>query len=166
MLSATTLGYLSTLTYRADARRQVCWWPLKGIYWDDELPRIHCLTEIPAQDRAQILWLFGIRVRIWKGETLPEEDQQFWDATESQVAGWAFFQRQKVSAHDRQDQEQVERETSEALTVLVADADEVRISEEDGIQGISLVFDLTKEHSVPRDNSWWKCIFRRRQPDQ
>jgi hypothetical protein len=68
-------------------------------------------------------------------------------------------------AQDQQDQEQVQRQTSEALAALFADADQVMISEEGGIQSFSLVFDLTKEHAVPRQYSWWKRIFRPRQLD-
>jgi len=39
MLSEITTAYLSTLTYRVDAAQKVCWLPLSGIYWEDELPR-------------------------------------------------------------------------------------------------------------------------------
>ena len=140
---------------------------MKGIYWDDELPHTLCLSEFPAEDKAQILWLFEIRVRIWKGEALPEEDQQFWDAAESLGMGWAFFRRQAISAQDLWRQEEVERQTAEGLAMLVADADEIRISEEDGVQGFSFVFDLTKAATLPKKKDyWWKRMFRRSRPDQ
>ena len=54
MLSETTLGFLSTLIYRADAKRQVCWLPLGGIYWKDEMADIRHLMKIPEDDKNQI----------------------------------------------------------------------------------------------------------------
>ena len=80
-MSETTLGFLSTLTYRADAKRQVCWLPLGGIYWEDEMPDIRHLMNIPEDDRNQIFRLFAIRLRLWKGEPLPDGERRFWDAT-------------------------------------------------------------------------------------
>ena len=70
MLTETTLGFLSTLTYREEAKRQVCWLPLSGIFWEDEMPDIHYLNKVPETDRNQIFLLFTIRVRLWKGEAL------------------------------------------------------------------------------------------------
>jgi len=40
---------------------------------------------IPEDDRNQIFRLFAIRLRLWKGEPLPDADQRFWDTTYSQV---------------------------------------------------------------------------------
>ena len=64
MISETTLAYLSTLTYQAEAKQMVSWLPLAGIYWDDEMPDLHLMRTIPENDRHQIYRLFGIRVRI------------------------------------------------------------------------------------------------------
>lgn len=38
MLNQTAITYLAALTYREDAKRRVCWIPVSGIYWDDEIP--------------------------------------------------------------------------------------------------------------------------------
>jgi hypothetical protein len=67
MLTENTISTLSTLTYRADAKRQVCVLPLAGIYWDDELPDIRELTKISEDDRVQIFRLFGLRCRYLEG---------------------------------------------------------------------------------------------------
>src|SRR5579859_702093 len=144
MMSETTLGFLSTLTYRADAKRQICWLPLGGIYWDDEMPAIHHLMNIPKDDQYQIFRLFAIRMRLWKGEPLPAAEQQFWDASYSQVPKWAFFRRQQISDDDQHAQEQAEQAAAGALEALLADADRVSISEKDGVQEFSATFDLTK----------------------
>jgi hypothetical protein len=105
MLSESTLQYLSNLTYRADAKRQVCWLPLSGIYCEDEMPDIRRPIKIPEDDRNQILHLFSIRLRVWKGEVVPDAEQRFWDATYSQVPNWAFFRRQQISADDQHAQQ-------------------------------------------------------------
>ena len=163
MLSETTLGFLSTLTYRADAKRQVCWLPLGGIFWEDELPDIRHLTEIPEDDRNQIFRLFSIRLRLWKGESLPDAERQFWDMTYSQVPNWAFFRRQQISDDDQHAQEQAERGAEDALEALLADANQVSISEKDGVQSFSATFDLTKKQTPTQKKfSWWERIFTRR----
>jgi hypothetical protein len=165
MLSQTTIGYLSTLTYRHNAKRGVCWLPLSGIYWEDEMPDISHLWKMPKDDQHQVLRLFGIRARIWKGETLPDAEQRFWNAAQSLVPDWAFFQRQEVSVTDLRAQEEAERETTEGVESWFADADEVEVTEKNGVQSFSLTFDLTKEQRdlVKRDlikkESWWKRIF-------
>ena len=163
MLTETTLGFLSTLTYRADATRQVCWLPLSGIYWEDEMPDIHYLNKIPESDRNQIFCLFTTRVRLWKGEVLSDAEQQLWDATYSEVPQWAFFQRNHISADDQQAQEDAEQGGADALEALLADADEVTISENDGVQNISATFDLTKGQIPPqKKQAWWERVFQRR----
>ena len=163
MLTETTLGFLSTLTYRADAKRQVCWLPLNGIYWEDELPDIHYLNKIPDNDRNQIFRLFSIRVRLWKQEVLTDAEQQLWNATYSQVPQWAFFQRNQISADDQHAQEDAEQGGADALEALLADADEVTISESDGVQNISATFDLMKGQ-IPsqKKQAWWERVFHRR----
>ena len=43
------------------------------------MPDIRHLMNIPEDDRNQIFRLFAIRLRLWKGEPLPDVEQQFWD---------------------------------------------------------------------------------------
>jgi hypothetical protein len=145
MLSDTIPAFLSDLTYRPDAKRQVCLLPLGGIYWEDEMPDLREIMKIPEHDRDQMFRLFGIRVRLWKGETLPADEQQLWDAARLQMPSWALFQRQAISADDRHAQEEAERTTAESLGELFAKADEVSINEKGGLQRFSATFHLNKQ---------------------
>jgi len=167
MMSETTLGFLSTLTYRADAKRQICWLPLVGIYWEDEMPDIRYLMNIPEDDRNQIFRLFSIRLRLWKGEPLPDAEQQFWDTAYSQVPSWAFFRRQQISDDEQHAQEQAERDSEVVLEALLSDADLVSISKKDGVEKISATFDLRKKPTpTEKKRSWWERVFtRRRAPE-
>jgi hypothetical protein len=144
MMTETTLAQLRTLTYRADAQRRVCWLPLGGIFWDDELPRAQGMIKFPEEDRTEIVRLFGIRVRLRKGEPVSDEERLLWDLTRSQLPEWPLFQRLTISPDDLQAQEEAEQATTEVVEQLFADADEVAITEKDGIQRISATFDLTK----------------------
>src|SRR5689334_11565668 len=70
MLSANTLAYLSTLTYRADAKLQVSILPLGSIFWDDEMPPMHEFIRFPETDREEVLRVFALRIKIWDGAIL------------------------------------------------------------------------------------------------
>jgi hypothetical protein len=127
------------------------------------MPDIRHLMDIPEDDRNQILRLFTIRLRLWKGEPLPDAEQQFWDTAYSQVPSWAFFRCQQISDDDQHAQEQAEQGAADALDALLADADRVSISEKDGVQEFSATFDLTKRQtSTEKKRSWWKRAFSRR----
>jgi len=163
MLTEATTTMLSALTYRAGAKRRVCVLPLGGIYWDDELPELRELTKIPQGDHGDIFRLLGIRSRLWRGEILSANDQQFWDGMQALVPSWAAFQRTQVSPEDLQADEDAQRETMEGLKAWFSDADEVSVSEKDGLEHFSLTFDLTKSERAARANEpWWKRIFRSR----
>ena len=66
---------------------------------------------------------------------------------------WAFFRRNHISADDQHTQEEAERGGGDALAALLADADEVILSENDGVQNISAAFDLTKGQILPQKAS-------------
>jgi hypothetical protein len=133
---------------------------LSGIYWEDEMPDIHYLIEIPENDRDQIFRLFTIRARLWKGEVLSDTDQRLWDATYSEVPQWAFFHRAHIPTDDQHAQEDAEQGGADAIEALLADADEVTIKENDGVQNISAIFDLTKgEIPPPTKQAWWERVF-------
>jgi len=166
MLSEITVAHLSTLTYRADAVMKVCWLPLSGIYWEDELPDMGDLRSMPEEDVHQILRLFGTRVRIWRGEALSDESQMFWDEMRAQVRAWAFFQRLTLSADHQRAQTEAEQASTVVHEALLADVDEVTIRERDGVQSVSATFDLTKDQGAPRKaRPWWQRIFRRNGAD-
>jgi hypothetical protein len=161
MLSEATAAQLSARTYRCDAKRRFCLLPLGGIYWEDEIPDLRQLWKLPEEDRNQIYRLFGIRYRIWKGASLHEDDQLFWETARSQVPDWALFQRVKVSPADQLAQDQTERIAKEEFEALLAEADQVTVSEKyPGVEAFSATFDLTKSVTANR-KSWWKRIFNR-----
>jgi hypothetical protein len=137
--------------------------PLSSICWEDEMPDFQLLREIPQDDFNQLLRLFGIRTRLWKDEPLTEDDERFWDRARSQVPGWAFFRRKTISADEQQVQDEAERATDQFFEVFFSDADELSISEKDGVQTYSATFKVTKEKATgQKRKSWWERIFRRR----
>jgi hypothetical protein len=162
MLSEITSAYLSTLTYRPNAERWVSLSPLRGIYWEDEIPDFSHLREIPEYDFNQILRLFFIRSRRWKNEPLAEDDERFWDETRTQAPGWAFFRRKTISADDLAAQDRVERAAAEVWEVLFAGADELRTSEKDGVRTTYATFKLTKEPLAAEKRPWWERVFHRK----
>jgi hypothetical protein len=164
MLSEITSAYLSTLTYRPDAERRVSLLPLSCIYWEDEVPDFSHLRKIPEDDFNQILRLFGIRLRLWKDEPLTEDDERFWDKTRSQVPSWAFFRRRSISADDQNAQDLAEQSAAELREALYADADELKITEKDGVRTVCATFKLNKEPPavVEEKQSLWERVFRRR----
>src|ERR1700722_6508420 len=142
MLSDATSAILNTLTYRADARMGFSLMPMGGIFWEDELPNHNqFLLKIPEDDKRHIIRLFGIRVRLWNGQTLGNEDRQFWDTMQLLAPYWAFFERLSVSADELYEQEKVAKAADEVYEALFEDADKVEITEQDGLQHFSARFD-------------------------
>jgi hypothetical protein len=161
MVSDKTATQLSALTFRADAKRQVCFLPLGGIYWDDEMPDMRDLVQIPEEDQVQVLRMFGIRLRLWKGEALSEADGKHWEEMRSQMPNWALFRREQISPEDLQAQDEAEEQTTKELEAFFVDADEVTITEKDGVQSFSATFKLTKdEPATCVKKPWWKRLWR------
>lgn len=161
MLSEETAMKLATFTHREDARRVFCWLPISGIVWDDEIPDVKELGQLPEEDRNQILKLFGLRVRRWRGDTLVGNEHQFWEELRAQVPEWAFFQRQTATADDLRAQDQVDKETTEFLEQMCEEADEATVTEGDGFQSFSATFDLTKKQSAIKTPSLWERLLNR-----
>jgi hypothetical protein len=161
MLSDAAVAFLSPLKYRADAERRSCMLPLGGIYWEDEIPDFNALLKVPEHDRGLIYRLFSVRFRIWNGETLSEADQRFWEAARSRVPDYPLFRRLELSADDQRAQDEVERNAIEAFEVLFADADEIKVTEnEQGLKSFSITFDLTKDQAaVAGKCPWWKRLW-------
>jgi len=145
MLSETTRRFLSAQTYRSDAQLRICWLPLLGIYWEDELPEIQYLQRISEDDSNQILRVFGIRKLLWKNESLSVAERRFWDDMQLQVPSWAVFYRQQISAEALRLQEHIEQDAVDIIEGLSADADEVSVSEKDDIETVSLRFRVPDE---------------------
>jgi hypothetical protein len=148
MLSQTAIDFLSPLTYQVNAKRQFCFLPLGGIYWEDEIPDHRALLNLPERERNMVYRLFSIRFKIWNGEKLSAGDQNYWDEARMQVPKYALFQRLRLSDEDRQAQETVERELLKGFDELIADADEIKKTDnEQGMWGFSATFEVAKDET-------------------
>jgi hypothetical protein len=161
MLSTTAVAFLSPLTYRVHARRRICFVPLGGIYWDDEIPNVRLLLALPSSDRDLIFRLFGIRFRLWAGKELSRDDQSFLDTARSQVPAYALFQRLTLGPDDRRAQEEFEGSAIESFKELFSGADKVEATSEGGVSRFCATFDLTKEPPPPEARPWWKRLWTR-----
>jgi hypothetical protein len=160
MLSEQTLTHLSSLTYRPDAKRQVCILPLGSIYWDDELPHMGKFAAFPELDRNEILRVFALRLKFWDRQVLSDEDRQFWESIRSLAPNWAIFRRLELSDTDRLEREEIERACAKEFEEFLASADEVSVGEPmNGMQSFSATFKLNKDEDGPPENeSWWKRV--------
>jgi hypothetical protein len=160
-LNKAAVAHLSALIYQPDAKRSVCWLPLGGICWQDEIPDFNRFLTLGEEERSQIYRLFHIRFKIWDDEALSEDEQGFWNGARSQVPPCPIFHRLELSEDDKNAQRQVEEEFAAFLT----DADKVTVSEDaNGLQSFSATFDLTqgKQARVEKKSkkkSWWKALF-------
>lgn len=165
MLNQTAITYLAALTYREDAKRQVCWIPVGGIYWDDEIPDLQEIWKVPEDGLLQVLRLFSIRYGIWRGESLSGDDQLFWDDARSQLPGCPIFQRLKLSPDDLLAQESAARAGAETFEALSSEADQVSVIEKcPGVEEFSITFDIAKgqgpvSQPKPPRKSWWARLF-------
>jgi hypothetical protein len=122
--------------------------PIRGavalIYADGKRISPHEATRIPEADREEVLRVFALRIKIWDGAILSEDDQRFWDSVRSAAPNWAIYKRLKLSSYDQREREEAEQACAKELEEFLADADEVSLSEaKNGIQGFSATFHLT-----------------------
>lgn len=161
MLTQRAIAFLRPLVFSVEAKRRSSMLPLAGIYWEDEIPDFRALVRLPKEDRHGIYNLFRIRFKIWRGTELSPKDKAFWETARAQVPDWALFHRLELSDEDRAAQETTKNEAEEFFTALVDEADEVTITEKDGIQSVTADFDLKKLDAVQKPiRPWWKRIFR------
>jgi hypothetical protein len=153
---------MSALTYQAESKRLVSLMPLSGIYWDDEIPDLDALFSLGEDDKMQYLRLFAIRIRLWRGEALNEEDQNLWDTVRTQVPTCPVFMRLEISDEDRKTQREAEEETGEILDGLFGGAQEVTWSDVgSGAKEFTAKLDFTEERQQARRNSFWRRVFYR-----
>ncbi|HMK22231.1 MAG TPA: hypothetical protein VK466_07835 [Terriglobales bacterium] len=161
MISQAAVEYLSGLKYRADAEQMVSLIPLSGIYWEDEIDfaQLHQLSE---QDQHHILWLFGIRKKIWKSEVLNSSDQKFWQATRNLVPHCPLFWRVDPSPDVIRADACIERELDVFEEHLFEHADHASVTQDEhGVRRVTATFVLKKEPSASRKRARWKILFRR-----
>jgi len=120
--------------------------------------------KLTEEERDQVFRLFAIRLKLWDGITLPEDDQRFWEEARLKAPSCPLFRRLELSAEDQRDRQEAEQSCAEELEAFVADADRVIVSEnENGLPTFSATFDLTKERPAPETKKpWWKRLFSKR----
>ena len=112
MLSEKIVAVLAALPYQPDAEWEVNILPFGSIFWKDEMPAIADLFDRP-EDMAIIHAMFGMRLKIWDGETLDAQDQELWDAVKRQVPEWALFKRLSLTDEQRLAREKAERQVEQ-----------------------------------------------------
>jgi hypothetical protein len=142
MLTISTTERLSGCTYRDDAKRRINYIPFSGIYSDDEMPDADLWSKFPEDDYRKIVHLFALRSRIWRGESLSEADQQFWDVARSMLPDWALFRRTTISQTDRETDDMVYTCVTNMMGEFLAGEDNVRVVERDGVQTYSVTWDV------------------------
>jgi len=75
--------------------------PFGSIFWLDEMPSMAELFE-NTNDAFLIHSMFGLRLKLWDGQTLDADEQQLWDSVKAQVPEWPFFKRLSLSTEQQQ----------------------------------------------------------------
>lgn len=114
MLSEKVIALLAALPYRADADWSVNILPFGSIYWNDEMPAIAELVDTPEQ-MLIVHAMFGMRLKIWDGETLDPQARQLWDGVRGQVPNWALFQRLSLSDEQKLARAEAEKQVEQAF---------------------------------------------------
>jgi hypothetical protein len=166
MFAESTVERLSACTYRDDAKRVINYIPFSGIHWDDEMPRSESWSKFAGDDYRRIVHLFALRSRMWRGEALSEDDQQFWDVARSVVPGWALFRRTTVSQADRETDDEVYTYVTKMMDEFLAEEENVSVTETEGVQRYSVIWDVPKKAakeapSLASGKPWWKRAFHK-----
>lgn len=160
MLSQPTLTYISTLPFRADAKRGISIMPLCGVFWSDELADFPSFRRLPEPSRLELLRLFAIRYSFWKHQPLSPDDQQYWDSAREQAPQYALFQRIEVTTDIVDLQNQIEDQSDAIFSELASQATSVSVTPKaPGVESVSLTFDLANAPSAKPH--WWHRLRRR-----
>ena len=129
-LSPALVDYLSAMQYRPEAERLESILPLGGIYWADELD-FASMKVLSGADRDTLFRVVALRMKIWDAEALDEEDQQFWDAAQCAVPGWALFRRLTLSDEDRRAHQHAFSQVVEFFEAMKSEGYEVDLNSKD-----------------------------------
>jgi len=143
----------------------MCLLPLGSIYWEDEIPDVAGLMKLTQDDQSQVWRIFAIRLKLWDGTTLADDERQFWAAAVQQVPDCPMFQRLKLSMDEQQARAEAEQGCAQEFESFLSDADRVTVSKDrNGLQEFSATFDLAKDRSAAdKKGSWWKRLFKKRE---
>ena len=123
MLSETAVKELAGLAYKADAEWLVNVIPFGSVYWPDEMPDIRQLVHCQEQDRKEILQMFSIRLKVWDGKVLSDDETRLWESMRDQVPSWPLFRRLKLTEDHMVAGRKAETQVSQEFEGLSDDAD-------------------------------------------
>lgn len=115
MLSETAVKECAELVYQPDAEWLVNVYPFGSVYWADEMPDI---PKFVHQDRQEILAMFSIRLKVWDGEVLSDDEARLWDAIRGQVPSWPLFQRLHLTEQHKLARQEAERKLADSIEQL------------------------------------------------
>ena len=116
-LSKKAVSMLTALQYQPSAAWGVNILPFGSIFWLDEMPSMAELFG-SADDTYLIHSMFGLRLKLWDGQSLDANDQQLWDSVKAQVPEWPFFKRLCLSSEQKRARAQAELQVEQAFESL------------------------------------------------
>ena len=125
MLSDKVIEVLNSLRYRPDAGWHVNIAPFGDIMWNDEFPMKEQLPSLieHSEDMTSINNAFCVRIKIWNGEALSAQEQEFWIGLQRLVPNWPLFKRVSLTPEQMRDREEAERQLDLELEALEATQD-------------------------------------------
>jgi len=145
MFSKRATNYLEGLVYNVAAQREESIIPLGSIYWKDEIPDWDRFLRLSEADQNAILRLFSIRYDLWASKELSADDAAYWGDARRLFPRCPIFQRLKLTSEDEQAKEAVFKEAPKFFDAMFAGAQDVTISDSDGIMRVSATHKLDNE---------------------
>jgi hypothetical protein len=115
-LTEDTARKIKALRYDHKAEIIYCPLPLGSIYFSDELP--DGLLPERVGDFIQVMRVLGIRVNLWNGLALSEEDRAIWEEASIRFSDWPIFKRLELTLEQRKAHEGVLEDVEAALASL------------------------------------------------
>jgi hypothetical protein len=100
-----TARRIDALRFDPQASTISCWLPLGSIYFSDEVP--DGMVPGRAGDFIEVMRVLGIRVNLWNGLTLSEEDRAVWEEARRRFPEWPVFKRLELIPEQRKAHETV-----------------------------------------------------------
>ena len=112
-VTSETARAIENLVVNPSASIVYCELPLGSIYFSDELPE----NLLPGRiaDYLQVMRILGIRVNLWNGLALSDDDQAFWQDAQQQFPNWPVFQRIALTPEQRRAHESVPEDLDASL---------------------------------------------------
>jgi hypothetical protein len=110
------------------------------------MPDFLDLAKLSEDERNMVWRLFSLRFKIWDGQSLSNEDGEFWATARAEVPAWALFHRLELSADDREARKKSEGDIEKEFEEFFGEADQVELTDKGhGLQGFSATFDFDQK---------------------